>query len=76
MNLTQLILFPWSGLPLLARDNADWFIHQVMSAIIHGAVYGTLFHVFKGLGLGGSIVASLAILVVSWLLYSRLLRRR
>lgn len=39
-----------------------WFGHQVASAAIHGAVYGVIYHLFKGLGLVGSILTALAIL--------------
>jgi len=46
-----------------------WFGHQVMSALIHSAIYGVMYHVFRGMGLFGSIVAGVAILAASWLVY-------
>ena len=51
-----------------------WFGHQVMSALIHSAIYGVMYHIFRGLGLFGSIVTGAAILAASWLVY-RLLNR-
>ncbi len=51
-----------------------WFGHQVMSALIHSAIYGVMYPIFRGLGMLGSIVAGVAILAASWLVY-RLLSR-
>jgi hypothetical protein len=47
---------------------ADWFMHQVVSAIIHSAIYGMAYHLFKGLSLSVAIFTGLACLVVAWLL--------
>lgn len=46
---------------------ADWFMHQIVSAVIHSAIYGMAYHLFKGLSLPAAIVAGLACLVVVWL---------
>lgn len=45
---------------------ADWFMHQVVSAIIHSAIYGMAYHVFKGLSLPAAIFAGLLCLSVAW----------
>ena len=48
---------------------ADWFMHQVVSAIIHSAIYGMAYHLFKGLSLPAAIFTGLACLVVAWLVF-------
>lgn len=48
---------------------ADWFMHQVVSAIIHSAIYGMAYHLFRGLSLPAAIIAGLACLVVAWLVF-------
>ncbi|HCI52574.1 MAG TPA: hypothetical protein DE312_04550 [Gallionella sp.] len=53
---------------------ADWFIQQVILALIHSAVYGMAYHFFKGLSLGGAVLACLCLLVVAWLAF-KLFRR-
>lgn len=47
----------------------DWFMHQVVSAIIHGAIYGTIYHLFKGLSFPAAIVCGIALVGISWLIY-------
>lgn len=50
----------------LVSFSPDWFVHQVVSALIHSAVYGVMYHVFKGLSLPAAILAGVAALVVAW----------
>lgn len=50
----------------LVSFSPDWFVHQVVSAIIHSAIYGMAYHLFKGLSLPAAIVTGLACLVVAW----------
>lgn len=54
---------------LAHSSGLGWFGHQVLSSLIHGAIYGVLYHVFRGLGLGGSLLLGAAMLVVSYLVY-------
>lgn len=49
--------------------SANWFVHQIVSAIIHSAVYGMAYHIFKGLSLGGAVVACFAMLFFAWFIY-------
>lgn len=53
----------------LVSFSPDWFVHQIVSAIIHSAIYGMAYHLFKGLSLPAAIVAGLACLVVAWLVF-------
>ena len=48
---------------------ADWVIQQVISAVIHSAVYGMAYHIFKGLSLGAALLVGLAFLLVAWLIF-------
>ena len=52
-----------------------WFGHQVVSALIHSAIYGVMYHVFKGMGMVGAIVTGIIVLSVSWLVYRMFSRR-
>lgn len=68
-------LFSGSSHPaVLHGSGMGWFGHQVMSALIHSAIYGVMYHVFRGMGWFGSIMAGVIILVVSWLVYRFLSR--
>ena len=49
--------------------SADWFLHQIVSAIIHSAVYGMAYHIFKGLSLGGAVIACVVMLMLAWVIY-------
>lgn len=51
----------------LVSFSPDWLVHQVVSAIIHSAIYGMAYHIFKGLSIPAAIMAGLACLVVAWL---------
>jgi len=62
----------WSVHPV--AFHGDWFWHKVISALIYSAIYGVMYHVFRGLGLFGSILAGVAILAASWLIYLFLIR--
>jgi len=53
----------------LVSFSPDWFVHQIVSAIIHSAIYGMAYHLFKGLSLPAAIIAGLACLVVAWLVF-------
>lgn len=54
---------------LIHATGADWFVHQLISAIIHSAVYGMAYHIFKQLSLTEAIIAGGALLVLCWLIY-------
>ncbi len=53
----------------LVSSGPSWFVHQIVSAIIHSAIYGMAYHIFKGLSLPGAIVAGIACLVVAWIVF-------
>lgn len=44
-------------------------MHQIVSAIIHSAIYGMAYHLFKGLSTGGAIIAGVAMLIVAGVIY-------
>lgn len=50
------------------------FEHQVISALIHSAIYVAMCPFFRGLGWFGSIMAGVIILAASWLVYRFLSR--
>lgn len=55
---------------LIARsDGMGWFWHQITSALIHSAIYGVMYHVFKGMGMVGAILTGIVVLMASWLIY-------
>lgn len=54
---------------LIHSGGSDWFLHQVVSAIIHSAIYAMAYHVFKDLSLTGALVAGGVILLTSWVVY-------
>jgi len=41
----------------LVSFSTDWFMHQIVSAIIHSAIYGMAYYLFKRLSLPAAIVA-------------------
>jgi ABC-type sulfate transport system permease component len=70
--MKKLLTFTAIGMTATTSAHATglgWFGHTILSSIIHGAVYGTLYHLFKSLGLGGAVMISVALLAVSWLIY-------
>jgi hypothetical protein len=60
----------------IMHGSGAWFVHQVMSALIHSAVYGVMYHVFKGLGLGGAVLASGVVLGAVWVVNRLVFARR
>lgn len=50
-------------------SSSDWFLHQVVSSIIHSAIYGMAYHIFKHLSAGEAIVAGAVLLLGAWLIY-------
>lgn len=53
----------------VVQSGNDWFMHQVVSAIVHGAIYGTIYHLFKGLSLPSAILICGLLLMFTWLIY-------
>lgn len=37
-----------------------WFGHTVISSLIHGLVYGAIFHIFRGMSLGMVVLIAVA----------------
>lgn len=54
----------------------DWFLQQAISAIIHSAIYGMAFHLFRKLSFGEAVTAGAAMLFVAWILYKFITRNR
>lgn len=46
-----------------ASPEGHWLAHTVISALIHGLIYGAIFHLFRGLGPG--MVLIIAVLGVA-----------
>lgn len=40
--------------------------HMIVSSIVHGAVYSVIFKLFRGLGLAGSVILAVAVIVAVW----------
>lgn len=60
---------------IIHSDGMGWFGHQIVSALIHSAVYGVMYHVFKDMGMVGAIVTGIAVLGVTWLVYRMFAQR-
>ena len=57
-----------------ASPEGHWLAHTVISALIHGLIYGAIFHLMRGMGIGEVLlVAALGVLVVGggWWLWNR-----
>lgn len=51
-----------------------WLGHTIVSAVIHGLIYGAIFHIMRGMGIGEVLlVAVIGVAVVGggWWLWSR-----
>ena len=44
---------------------ANWFIHQIASAMIHSAIYGMAYHIFRDLSTGQALFAGAAMLLLA-----------
>ncbi|WP_437559378.1 hypothetical protein [Acidithiobacillus sulfuriphilus] len=58
------------GLPAASH----WLAHTVISALIHGLIYGAIFHLMRGMGIGEVLlVAALGVLAAGggWWLWNR-----
>lgn len=53
----------------LVQSGNDWFLHQIVSAIVHGAVYGTIYHLFKNRSLSAAMLCCVLLIGAAWLLY-------
>lgn len=48
-----------------SSEGSQWLAHTIVSAIIHGLIYGAIFRLFRDMGLGEVLlVAALGILVI------------
>ncbi len=45
-------------------DHGSWLGHTIISAIIHGLIYGAIFRLFRGMSLGEALVIAIAGLLV------------
>ena len=45
--------------------------HMIANSLVHGAIYGMIYSVFRHLGLGESIALGLGILALVWILRIR-----
>lgn len=60
------------SLPL--SHEGGWLVHTIVSALIHGLVYGAIFHLMRGMSTGEVLmVAVLGIVIVGggWWLWNR-----
>jgi hypothetical protein len=48
---------------------AEWFMQQAISALIHSAIYGMAYHIFKGLSFGAAVLVGAVMLLVAWLIF-------
>jgi hypothetical protein len=46
--------------------------HMITSSVIHGAIYGTMYHVFKGLTTAEAISLVVVIVGLAWLFYAKM----
>lgn len=57
---------------LIHGSSSDWFLHQVIGAIIHSAIYGMVYKIFKNLSAAESVMTGVAFLFCAWLIYRML----
>ena len=58
-----------------AHTAGSWLGHTIVSAVIHGLIYGAIFHVMRGMGISEIIlitVAGVAVVGCGWWLWNRL----
>ena len=51
-----------------------WLGHTIVSAVIHGLIYGAIFHIMRGMGIGEVLlvaVVGVAVVGGGWWLWSR-----
>lgn len=44
----------------VSNAGMGWFGHTVISSLIHGLVYGAIFHLFRGMSLGMVVLIAMA----------------
>jgi len=57
-----------------ASPEGHWLAHTIISALIHGLIYGAIFHLMRGMSIGEVLlVAVLGVVLVGggWWLWSR-----
>jgi hypothetical protein len=47
--------------------SVDWITHMVISSVVHGLVYGVIFHVMRGLSTGQAILLAVVVIGALWL---------
>jgi uncharacterized membrane protein YagU involved in acid resistance len=57
-------------------SGGNWFMHMIMSGVVHAAIYHMMAPLFRGHGLFGSIVIGLLIIGAVYLVYKFLNRPR
>jgi hypothetical protein len=57
-------------------SGGNWFMHMIMSGIVHAAIYHMMAPLFRGHGLFGSIIIGLVIIGAVYLVWKFLNRPR
>ena len=53
----------------------SWLGHTIVSAIIHGLIYGAIFHIMRGMGIGEVLLVAgggVALVGCGWWIWNRL----
>lgn len=62
-----------------ASSGNHWLIHTIVSAVIHGLVYGAIFRLMRGMSIGEALlvaVAGVAVVGGGWWLWTQKRRCR
>ncbi len=57
-----------------AHASGSWLGHTIVSAVIHGLIYGAIFHIMRGMGMGEVLlvaVVGVAVVGCGWWLWNR-----
>ena len=55
--------------------HSSWLAHTIVSAVIHGLIYGAIFHLMRGMGIGEVLlvaVVGVAVVGFGWWIWNRL----
>lgn len=67
----------WHHHPTIYHHPAagHWLVHTILSAVIHGLIYGAIFHLMRGMSTGEVVLVAVAGVVLAGLVWLFINRR-